>query len=163
MKHDDPIFKEAQPLLTRQMPEVSKLSRTGMKYATKLFINRVEELQMKGLDCDPIQILMEIASGKVLNENGTVSVMMPPPEPAVRQKAAAELCSYIFPKRKAVEVSGDQDKPLQFVVMRDEDALPGAEGVVTLDGYQKNNLLAAVTADDEQDAIEEADSDSRPE
>lgn len=140
----DPIFeKPAEPFnpgLTKMIAH-SSLLRRGSKYATQMFMQRVEELQLKGLNCDPIQILMEIASGKQLNDNGTITTMVPPPEAAVRQKAAAELCAYIFPKRKAVEISTDPERPVQFVVMPDTQPLPGAKDVVTLDASAMNQLI----------------------
>jgi hypothetical protein len=95
--------------------------------ATQLFFNRVEELQLKGLDCDPIQVLMEIASGRKLNEDGTTIVLQPQPEACDRVKAAAELLSYMYPKRKAIELSGTDGAPILFGVAQDSEPLPGAE------------------------------------
>lgn len=154
---NDPIFEEINndPSSPTKVQRALSL-RQGSKMATRLFLERVEELQMKGLDCDPIQILMEIASGKVLMHNGTVEMMKPFPDPAVRGKAAAELCSYIFPKRKAMELSSDPENPVQFMVIPDQDPLPGAQGVVTIDGNScqspsMSRQLAEVITDDEDD------------
>lgn len=142
---DDPIFQQTKDTV-EEVDKVQKaLSlRRGSNLATRLFLERVEELQMKGLNCDPIQVLMELACGKVLNTNGTVVPMVPMPDPAVRGKAAAELCSYIFPKRKAVELSSDPEQPVKFVVMPDHEPLPGADGALVLDAKSQQKLLDGV-------------------
>jgi hypothetical protein len=77
---------------------------------------------------------MEIATGKKKNKKGEYvdiiggwdedgnPVIL---DSGVRQKAAAELCSYLYPKRKAIEVSGKVDTPIQFAIIPDmPPALP---------------------------------------
>jgi hypothetical protein len=56
------------------------------------------QLQAEGLDVCPIRILMELAAGKTTSgEPLSVSQV-------VKLKAASELCSYLYPRRKAVEI-----------------------------------------------------------
>lgn len=65
---------------------------------TVLFETVREACERKGYS--PAETLIEIASNKK-NDSG------------VRGRAAAELCSYLYPKRKAVEVSGPGGSPLE--------------------------------------------------
>lgn len=48
-------------------------------------------------------------------------------QPAIRAKAAAEACQYIYPKLKAIEHSGDPDKPVhletQLIILPDNGRL----------------------------------------
>lgn len=89
------------------------------------FEDRMNELRALGLDCDPIQVLMEVACGQKLNKKtGQLEEMNPAPEPKDRAKAAAELCSYQYPKLKSVEVSGSDGNPIQFLVTPDLTPLP---------------------------------------
>jgi hypothetical protein len=85
---------------------------------------RMDAIRAMGLECDPLMILMEIASGKVLQKDGTVVKMIPPPEQKDRVKAASELASYVYPKRKAMEITGNEGKPISFAVVMDNDAPP---------------------------------------
>jgi hypothetical protein len=92
--------------------------------STQQFVERMDELRAQGLDCDPIQVLMEFAAGKQFDPDGNVVAIVPPVEPRERIKAAAELCSYVFPKRKAMEVSGDLGTSIQFIIAPDPVPLP---------------------------------------
>jgi hypothetical protein len=87
------------------------------------FVSRMEELRRRGLDCDPVRVLMEIASSTRLEADGTVAPISPPVDNRDRAKAAAELCSYVFPKRKAVELSQNTDRPIQFSIVPDSAVL----------------------------------------
>jgi hypothetical protein len=54
---------------------------------------------LDSLGCDPIEGMARIAMNKVHT-------------PELRGRMYAELAQYVYPKRKSVEVSGDQDAPL---------------------------------------------------
>jgi hypothetical protein len=116
----------------------------GRELIIMSFQERVQQIQEEdGLDCDPIRVLMEIATGKKKNKKGEYvdiiggwdedgnPVIL---DSGVRQKAAAELCSYLYPKRKAIEVSGKVDTPIQFAIIPDMTPLPTMEDALILDG-----------------------------
>jgi hypothetical protein len=83
--------------------------------STQTLAARMDELREQGLDVCPIQVLMEIAAGKKLNGERILV------DESVRVRAAAELCSYIYPKRKAVEVSGADGTQIVFAVVQDQE------------------------------------------
>lgn len=96
--------------------------------------DRVEELQAEGLDCDPVKVLMELSCGKAqgadglyrpiiggYDEEGNPIIL----DAVVRVKAASELMSYLYPKRKAIELTGREGTPITFAVIADEsEGLP---------------------------------------
>ena len=82
--------------------------------STQTLISRMDELREQ-LDVCPIQVLMEIAAGKKLNGERMLV------DESVRVRAAAELCSYVYPKRKAVEVSGPDGTQIVFAVVQDQE------------------------------------------
>lgn len=92
--------------------------------STLNLVERMEELRAQGLDCDPIRVLMEFSIGKQLNEDGQLVPISPAVEPRDRIKAAAELCSYVFPKRKAMEITGETGTQIQFVIAQDLAPIP---------------------------------------
>lgn len=72
------------------------------------------------LKCNPIEGLARIANGEeilcgVATISGFVEVKHRPTL-AQRLKAYTELAEYIAPKRKAVEVSDPEGKPLRFTI-----------------------------------------------
>jgi hypothetical protein len=115
----------------------------GRELIIMSFQERVQQIQEEeGLDCDPIRVLMEIATGKKKNKKGEyVDIISGWDEDGnpvildsgVRQKAAAELCSYLYPKKKAIEVSGKIDTPIMFSIVPDLTPLPTMDGPM-LDG-----------------------------
>jgi hypothetical protein len=102
----------------RGQPRTGGRQKGTPNRATKDFQERMEELQRQGLDSCPIRVLMELASGKTI-DGDEIEV-----DAAVRGRAAAELCSYIYPKRKAIEVSGQQETSLLFSVVLDDAPVP---------------------------------------
>jgi len=104
-----------------------KRGRTGGRQkgtpnrATRSFQERVEELQTAGLECDPIRVLAEIASGQRLEADGTVNEIQPTIEHRDRAKAAAELCSYMYPKRRALELEAPDGKAISFTVVHERE------------------------------------------
>ena len=69
---------------------------------------RTQEIQTKleTLGCDPIERMARIATDEAN-----------PPE--LRLKAYSDLAPYLYPKRKAVEQSGEISKPVSFVMTLD--------------------------------------------
>ena len=69
---------------------------------------RTQEIQAKleTLGCDPIEGMARIATDETN-----------PPE--LRLKAYSDLAPYLYPKRKAVEHSGEFSKPVSFVMTLD--------------------------------------------
>lgn len=73
------------------------------------------------LECNPFEVLIHFAKGdygalgyekdqiKVTGKGETVSELTISPE--LRQRSAKDACEYLFPKRKAVEHSFNQDMP----------------------------------------------------
>lgn len=80
------------------------------------------------LGCDPFEILLRFAMGdwkglgyeaqqalKQVTEGGEhIYEDVIPPE--LRQKSAKEASEYLYPKRKAVEISGDEDKGFRIIL-----------------------------------------------
>jgi hypothetical protein len=99
---------------------------------TEQFCQRVTELvEVFGFK-DPLVVMMEIATGKQLKESsgnyGAVIHELVPfdkmPDHKTRVLAATELASYMYPKRKAVEVTGAEGQPITFAVHADNAPLP---------------------------------------
>lgn len=94
-------------------PKTGGRTKNTPNKATLAFVARMDELREQGLEVCPIRVLMELASArKLTGENLSV-------DPSVRVRAAGELCSYIYPKRKAVEISGTDGTPITFAVVAD--------------------------------------------
>jgi hypothetical protein len=91
---------------------------------TREFVDRLEELRGQGLDVCPIQILLELAAARNL-KGEALSV-----DPSVRARAAAEIVSYCYPKRKAVELTGHDNTPIVFAVVRDDSPPSAIEDAV---------------------------------
>ena len=53
------------------------------------------------LECDPVEGLVSIAAD-------------PSTDPALRARVYADLLPYLYPKRKAVELSGHDNEPMQI-------------------------------------------------
>lgn len=79
------------------------------------------------LGCDPFEILILFAKGDwetlgyreekyVASSSDKGETLKYTIEPAVRAKCAAEAASYLYPKRKAIELSGDADNPVDLRV-----------------------------------------------
>jgi hypothetical protein len=158
----------------------SKDTRFAFPHKTKLnqskrFEARMTELQQNGLDCDPIQILMEIASGKKKGKDGLYReiigayseegnpIML---DSATRVKAASELLNYVYPKRKSVEISGNEGTPITFAVVAEAIGEPAgtlgdqpadrsleesADGPPTLIGEVQPEDESADTEDESED------------
>jgi hypothetical protein len=125
-------------LKVERVTHVRKTADMNPRQGTKEFVARMNELRELGLECDPIQVLMEIAIGKKLVKKPGAPGTCPTDytlEPVVggydrlnnpmtveastRAKAAAELCSYIFPKRKAIEHEVTDGTTVVFAVQPD--------------------------------------------
>ena len=64
----------------------------------------------EALGCDPFEILIRFALGGVgldLDE---------PVSNDLRQKSAKDAAEYLYPKRKAVELSADEDKGFRIII-----------------------------------------------
>jgi hypothetical protein len=59
---------------------------------------------------DPFQVLALIAAGKLEKVDGTAEKI----DAHLRKEAAAELCQYLHPKLKAIELKTDDGKGLNF-------------------------------------------------
>lgn len=66
---------------------------TGARSPVRCAISLSLEEKLRGLNCDPIAILAEIAMDRTN-------------EPRDRVKAASELCAYVYPKRRSIEQQG---------------------------------------------------------
>ena len=75
----------------------------------------IQELVDK-LDMHPAEVLAHVATGNAV-ALGLVEAGSHPADSilaipiSLRVKAASELCSYLLPKRKAVEISANEDRP----------------------------------------------------
>lgn len=72
--------------------------------------------------CDPLDILSQIALGNKIKcgvtiENKTFDVELIPTLDQ-RKDAAKELCQYVYPKRKAIEHSGEVDTGLTVQIVK---------------------------------------------
>lgn len=80
------------------------------------------------LGCDPFEILLRFAMGdwqglgyesrqelKYTSEDGS-AVYEDVISPELRQKSAKEASEYLYPKRKAVELSSDEDKGFRVII-----------------------------------------------
>lgn len=80
---------------------------------------------LESLKCDPIEKLARICNGEKIKCGFTTLVGYQEIEvrPTLEQqyKAAAELAQYIAPKRKAVELSDPDGKPLSFTLALSEN------------------------------------------
>lgn len=119
------------------------------------FTRRIMELvEVHGLR-DPIQVLMEIATGKEVtitrdNNNNEVTRLddfKKTPDHKTRVMAAAELASYLYPKRKSVEVSGAEGNPIAFSVSADNTPLPTMPTDAELEQMQKERRQQAADAE----------------
>lgn len=61
------------------------------------------------LDCDPLQALVTIANA-------------PATDTALRARIFADLLPYLYPRRKAVEVTGSAENQVRLVIMNQADA-----------------------------------------
>ena len=75
----------------------------AMPSPVRTSITATLEEKLRGLDCDPIAILAEIALDRTI-------------EPRDRVKAASELANYIYPKRRSVEQQGTVTNRNLFVI-----------------------------------------------
>lgn len=71
-------------------------------------LQAITALTEKG--CDPLAILADIAMGVVFTKKSGEEME---PTLEMRKDAAKELCQYIYPKRKAVEMSGIDGDPIE--------------------------------------------------
>lgn len=61
---------------------------------------------------DPFLVLAEIAAGVLEKADGTPERI----NAYLRKEAASELCQYLKPKLKAIEITGDPQNPVQFIM-----------------------------------------------
>ncbi len=81
---------------------------------TVALLERMAELRAQGLDCCPLQILMEFACGKKLT--GEVIDV----EHSIRLRASAELMTYLHPRLRSVEIAGADGATITFSVIADD-------------------------------------------
>jgi hypothetical protein len=99
----------------RQKGTPNKKTQDVMEVCERLGLNPIEVLarfalgDWNGLGYESAQI--------EVNHTEYGSVLKYTIDPGVRSKCAAELASYIFPKRKAIEHSGPDGDPLQTLVV----------------------------------------------
>jgi hypothetical protein len=114
------------------VPADALMSETGGKKRyhrnTAFFTKRLDQLVLAGFD-DPMQVLMEIASGFKLepdprNSSRFMKVPLPKIDAKSRALAATELLSYVYPKRKSVEVTGAEGAPIGFTLGLDQTPIP---------------------------------------
>ena len=100
----------------------------------------LEAAGYKGGDDDPVVGLWKVASGQItmpvvvtaITEDGlTMTVEDVPLEPALRVKCMAEFAQYLYPKRKAVEVSGTDGGPVQVYFLNLAELEASGVGVVS--------------------------------
>jgi hypothetical protein len=86
------------------------------------------------LGCNPFEVLIHFVKGdhealgiekyqvvSVTKYGEPIEKLSIPPE--LRQKSAKDACEYLFPKRKAIEISTEEDDPLKAFV----EALSGSK------------------------------------
>lgn len=117
---------------------------------TAFLTRRVDDLVRAGFD-DPMQVLMEIASGFKLEESlskpGTfVKVPLIKIDHKSRVIAASELLSYIYPKRKSVEVSTEEGASLTFNLNIDAAPIPEMPSDAELEAMALERRKAQVIA-----------------
>lgn len=106
--------------------------RESMRESRAAFKERMTELLSEGFT-DPIEVLACIAGNLVRNPvTGFPEPREKEYDPKARVIAAAELCSYLYPKLKSIEVTGDKNKPISFAVVTDTSPVPelGADGTI---------------------------------
>jgi hypothetical protein len=121
---------------------------------TEHFTQRCHQLMVEGGYADPIQVLMEIATGYQIKQSineatGDVVMVHVPfkkdPDHKTRALAASELLSYTFPKRKSVEVSGTEGQPISFTVTADQSEIPVMPSDADIEAMvQERRALAAM-------------------
>jgi hypothetical protein len=153
-----------------KVTHVRKTADMNPKQGTKEFVARMNELRELGLDCDPIQVLMEIAIGKKLVKKPGAPGTCPTDytleavvggydklnnpmtvEASTRAKAAAELCSYIFPKRKAIEHEVTDATVVMFSVQPEvaDEIQHQRTTPLTIEAEQENDLQITRPAEEE--------------
>jgi hypothetical protein len=85
------------------------------------------EQKARELGIDPFEVLLRFAAGdwkglgyqsevQVTSQGDRGETFKMTIDPAVRSKAAAEACNYLYPKKKAVELSTTQDQGFKIVI-----------------------------------------------
>lgn len=86
------------------MAHGGKRPGAGRKNGSKARKTICVQEKLEKLGCDPIEGMVEIAREAMAKEDYTLAASM-----------FKELAQYVAPKRKAVEISGDQENPIQTV------------------------------------------------
>lgn len=99
----------------------------GMKKGFKFPETLNAEAIARELNCDPFEVLIRFTAGdweglgydspevtKVLKDGGTIMVERITPE--MRLTAAKEAVRYLYPQRKAIEMSTDEQKGFAIVI-----------------------------------------------
>jgi hypothetical protein len=81
--------------------------RPGSKNKKSYLSEVVEICEVNGVN--PFEILAQIAAGTLEKPDGNRETI----NACLRKEAAAELCQYLAPKLKAVEISNDPQNPIQ--------------------------------------------------
>lgn len=122
----DPDYDNFQG--TTEKIQVTPPKRRRVTRNTEHFTQRINHLIDNFGMRDPVQVLMEIAMGQMLEPDGPDSYKLikfdKTPDHKTRAFAATELCSYLYPKRKAVEVTGAEGQPITFAISADPTAIP---------------------------------------
>lgn len=92
----------------------NKANLSGRPKGSKNYKTLAFEERLEALECDPIKVLADVCNDESEETN-------------LRIAAAKELAAYIFPKRKAVEISGSFGKG-DAKEMSDEELLNIASG-----------------------------------
>lgn len=80
----------------------------------------------KGTPNRKTQLLMEICEAKGISPFEGLLELCVHPDVHIRLGALREACQYLYPKRKAIEISGEMDMKL-IERVRELDALPDVE------------------------------------
>ena len=75
------------------------------------------------------EITMPVVVRKTDGDDSWNEVEDVPLAPAVRVKCMSEVAQYLEPKRKAIELSSPDGKPLEVVMLRLEELVPSGVGV----------------------------------
>jgi len=102
------------------LPKTGGRTKGSVNHRTKELLTITEELGVH-----PFEVLLHFVKGdwrslgyksgtrQILTKTGDI-VEIDVIEPETHLKAASEACQYLYPKRKAVELSGEEGKPLSF-------------------------------------------------
>lgn len=102
----------------------------GRKKGTPNKVNRTLAEKAAELGCDPFEILCHFAMNnfRALGYSRKDSI-----DPKLRKSAAADAAEYLYPKRRAIEMTGQDGSPIQmYMAMTEEERAARKRALETL-------------------------------